>query len=304
MRVALDELAALGAASPDGPAGGDDRTWTGHDPAQVVAVLRDRHQRSMLAQHRLQLRLTRIAHPPAVGDLSRLPRDEVHRLDGMVRTRARLSTVLQSAHHETLTMNPEPAFNTAELKESSQQMRKVSARGGVTRLILGIPASAGDDSAWYSAESRARGARYRELPTMPMKLFVFDRRSAFIVVDPADRSKGYWEITAAQAVSDLIAMFYQHWEMSKPPRMWMPPKGLSPRESAIVVLLADGHTDAAITTRLDLSMRTIAYTVAGLMERYQVTNRFQLGLRLGAEAAQQAAASAAPPPDTPHQPTR
>ncbi|MEV4413712.1 helix-turn-helix transcriptional regulator [Catellatospora sp. NPDC049609] len=59
---------------------------------------------------------------------------------------------------------------------------------------------------------------------------------------------------------------------------------LTPRESAVVVLLAKGYPDAAIAAQLDLSVRTIAYTLSSLMERYGVSTRFQLGLRLGAEA--------------------
>ncbi len=61
---------------------------------------------------------------------------------------------------------------------------------------------------------------------------------------------------------------------------------LTPRERLIVVMLTEGHTDAAIAAKLDLSVRTIAYTLSSLMDRYGVSTRFQLGLRLGAEAVQ------------------
>ncbi|MEU8005078.1 helix-turn-helix transcriptional regulator [Catellatospora sp. NPDC049111] len=71
---------------------------------------------------------------------------------------------------------------------------------------------------------------------------------------------------------------------------------LTPRERSIVALLAAGHTDATIAAQLDLSVRTIAYTLSALMDRYGVTNRFQLGLRLGAESAQ------ADDPDGPAEP--
>ncbi|WP_155388391.1 helix-turn-helix domain-containing protein [Catellatospora paridis] len=60
---------------------------------------------------------------------------------------------------------------------------------------------------------------------------------------------------------------------------------LTPRERMIVVLLAKGYTDAAIAAKLDLSVRTIAYTLSSLMDRFGVSTRFQLGLRLGAEAS-------------------
>jgi DNA-binding CsgD family transcriptional regulator len=61
---------------------------------------------------------------------------------------------------------------------------------------------------------------------------------------------------------------------------------LSERETAIIQLLAAGHTDAATAAQLGLSVRTVAYTLRGLMDRYQVQNRFQLGLVLGAVAAE------------------
>jgi DNA-binding NarL/FixJ family response regulator len=71
---------------------------------------------------------------------------------------------------------------------------------------------------------------------------------------------------------------------------------LSPRERAVVSLLAAGHTDVAAAEQLGLSVRTIAYTVRGLMDRYGVQNRFQLGLVLGAISREE---PDEPPPDAP-----
>jgi DNA-binding NarL/FixJ family response regulator len=56
---------------------------------------------------------------------------------------------------------------------------------------------------------------------------------------------------------------------------------LTPREQAIVSLLAAGHTDASTAHQLGISSRTIAYTLRALMDRYGVQNRFQLGLMIG-----------------------
>jgi DNA-binding CsgD family transcriptional regulator/predicted DNA-binding transcriptional regulator len=60
---------------------------------------------------------------------------------------------------------------------------------------------------------------------------------------------------------------------------------LSPRERAIVELLAQGHTDETAARELDLSRRTVGYALGGLMSRLGVDNRFQLGLALGAMKA-------------------
>ena len=62
---------------------------------------------------------------------------------------------------------------------------------------------------------------------------------------------------------------------------------LTPREQSIVSMLAAGHTDASTAHQLGISSRTIAYTLRGLMDRYGVQNRFQLGLLLGAYAGDQ-----------------
>ena len=42
-------------------------------------------------------------------------------------------------------------------------------------------------------------------------------------------------------------------------------------------------TDATAAAKLNLSVRTVAYAVQNLMERYGVRSRFQLGLVLGLE---------------------
>lgn len=58
---------------------------------------------------------------------------------------------------------------------------------------------------------------------------------------------------------------------------------LTQREKEIISLLADGHTDEAVAARMGISRRSIAYAISGLMQRHDITNRFQLGLLLGAQ---------------------
>ena len=92
-----------------------------------------------------------------------------------------------------------------------------------------------------------------------------------------------------------------HPEHGTRPRPWLPtqtprhhtpapPPGppmiaLTPRERAIVELLAQGHTDETAARELELSRRTVGYALGGLMSRLGVDNRFQLGLALGAMRA-------------------
>jgi DNA-binding CsgD family transcriptional regulator len=57
---------------------------------------------------------------------------------------------------------------------------------------------------------------------------------------------------------------------------------LSDRERRLVELLAEGHTDATAARGLRVSERTVSTSIRKLMDRFDVQNRFQLGLALGA----------------------
>ncbi|GAB3954043.1 hypothetical protein GCM10029976_095490 [Kribbella albertanoniae] len=55
--------------------------------------------------------------------------------------------------------------------------------------------------------------------------------------------------------------------------------GLTPRQHIIAALLGDGCTDEEIADRLTLSVRTVRYEVARLMEALEVKTRFAAGVR-------------------------
>lgn len=57
------------------------------------------------------------------------------------------------------------------------------------------------------------------------------------------------------------------------------PAGLTPRQHVIAALLGDGCTDEEIAERLTLSVRTVRYEVARLMETLEVKTRFAAGVR-------------------------
>ncbi|MFC0032595.1 LuxR C-terminal-related transcriptional regulator [Micromonospora chaiyaphumensis] len=57
---------------------------------------------------------------------------------------------------------------------------------------------------------------------------------------------------------------------------------LSPREAALIDLLAQGHTDATAAQELGISKRSVSNMMRSLMDRLEVDNRFQLGAALGA----------------------
>jgi DNA-binding NarL/FixJ family response regulator len=119
-----------------------------------------------------------------------------------------------------------------------------------------------------------------------MKLMVFDRKVAMFPADPLDIERGYVEVADEEVVAALCALFERLWTQGRDPyRQEVIPIDLSPRESALVGLLALGHTDQTAAAELGLSPRTVAYTLRALMDRVGAQNRFQLALRLGAAGA-------------------
>jgi DNA-binding NarL/FixJ family response regulator len=59
------------------------------------------------------------------------------------------------------------------------------------------------------------------------------------------------------------------------------PVVLDRREHQLLTLLVDGHTDASAARRMNVSPRTVTNMLRGLMDRFGVNNRFQLGVVLG-----------------------
>jgi DNA-binding CsgD family transcriptional regulator len=283
VHTALDELAAAGAAVPD-PPGGRSREgpqWRSRPPRVAVAGLRRRQLARAQARQQITRRLTALA---ALGAGCQTPPDEaglVHPLLGVGRVRARLGELVAAGRHEYLAMQPEPAFTREALRAAAPYNRALLERG-MSVLTLGVPPLADDVTEAHTVELTSRGMQYRELSELPTKLMLIDRRTAIVPLDPADTGKGALEIAAPTPVRGLVEFFLSQWDQSRPPEERMPLiVDLTPRERAIVASLAAGCTDANAAAQLGLSVRTIAYTVRGLMDRYGVQNRFQLGLVLG-----------------------
>jgi DNA-binding CsgD family transcriptional regulator len=279
VRAALDELHGLDAADVvcDAPSA-NARVWEGSPPESVAEGLRQRQAQLAAARRRLERRLSilDIVHGPV--DLR-----TARPICGIAGVRARLAELVAAEREEHLAMNPEPAFSATSARAAAPPSR-AALRRGVTVRTLGVPASEEDRSEAYAPEMFGYGLQYREMPQQPIKLMVMDRTTAFLPLDPAaDFRGGVWEVADQSTVDEVVAFFVRQWSLAGPPadRGWVPPAGLSARERAILAVLSSGATDATAAAKLNLSVRTVAYAVQNLMERYGVRSRFQLGLVLG-----------------------
>ncbi|MDQ7908344.1 helix-turn-helix transcriptional regulator [Phytohabitans sp. ZYX-F-186] len=275
VRVALEELVEAGLVRGEPDAHGVEAgRWNAVAPAAAVQALRRR------ALHRIP-----------TGGPDRRERGPVptRLLPDLRATRERIAGLVAVERVEHLAMNPEQAFTTDTLAIGSAIDADLLGRRVRVRS-LGLPPADGDRSSAYTAEFARLGGEYRLADRVPHKMMIFDRRVALVAVDPLDLERGSWEFTDPGAVESLVTLFARQWSGATDPRRnGVPTVVLTQREKAVVALLADGHTDATAAKHLGMSTRTLTYTLRGLMDRFGVENRFQLGLALGAMRA------AAPP---------
>jgi DNA-binding CsgD family transcriptional regulator len=282
----IDELVAVGAAQPQAHTDRRRRlpTWCPTPTPVLLAQLRRRKPRVVdMAEYARQHRA--IVDGVGLLDGAYPAGLRANQLADRATTRQRIAELTAVTRGEHLSLVPERAFAPDAVAAALPLDRGMLARGVRVRSC-GVPPEDGDASCAAAEELALLGSEYREHAELPLKLIVFDRRVALLPVDPLDLEAGALEIDHPAVVGPLVILFEQLWSTARDPRRGgVPSVVLSPREEAIVALLAEGHTDASAAKYLGLSQRTIAYTLRALMDRMGVDNRFQLGLRLGAMRA-------------------
>jgi len=282
---ALDELTASDACRSDptiraGRPWSETRLWHGHPPTRVLAGLHRRHVEAASATRARRTYASLVELGVELTDANERA-GAVRVLGGSARVRIRLAELVGETRREHLSMHPEPIFDVDTVRAAAPLDHTLVAQGR-TVLTLGVPATVGDTTAAHTLQLTARGMEHRELPSLPIKLIVVDRRVAVLPLDPHDIGQGALEVRDPPAIEELVARFLSLWATAgtskNGPTMSIE---LTPRERAIVSLLAAGHTDSSASACLGLSRRTVVYAVQGLMERCGVQNRFQLGLVLG-----------------------
>jgi DNA-binding CsgD family transcriptional regulator len=295
VEAALAELRAFGAAMSviDGRRGRRPApVWTARPPADVVTMLRSRRLRPVDPQAQARAHYRAVASlADRAGAASRLLAgpgptagllgEGVRYLATRAAARNRLVELMAVERREHLAINTEQAFDAESARAAAPVHQQISRRG-VGLRVIGLPPADRDLHVGAVLLEQPR-CRYRETPRPPLKLVVVDHRVAFFPADPRDLDRGYLEVSQPGVVRALVMLFEHHWFDAVDPRdHGVREVALSARERDLIGLLADGHTDASAAARLRISMRSVTKIVRGLMDRFGVDNRFQLGLALGA----------------------
>ena len=285
---ALDELLASDAVrvlrrQPSRPRTADSDRWCALAPTDVIHTLRRRRLRvvdpwELARQHLATVSGLDLASPPR-----RRNGEQIRLLRGIDLIRDRITELADLERQEHLSMSPEQAISAPAVVAAAPLDKALLRRGGRLR-ILGVPPADGDATGGHRAELAELGAEQRIADSLPLKVMIFDRTVAMLPLDLLAPGHGVLEVHEPGLVRSLIALIGQHWSAARDPQQpARPPVRLSPRQIALIELMAAGHTDGAIARRLKISQRTIGYTMRGLMDRLHAENRFQLGLALSSQ---------------------
>jgi len=133
----------------------------------------------------------------------------------------------------------------------------------------------------------AAGEQARTLPTLPVKLVVYDRAHAAVQLDdPADGPATVMFVHQSALVAGFVQLFELLWDRAVP----VPPSVEAVAEGAdderpadcddvLVALLAAGFKDESIARNLGISCSTVTRRMARLMELSGTSTRFQLGMQ-------------------------
>jgi hypothetical protein len=197
----------------------------------------------------------------------------------------RVQQLGQAARTEILGFDRPPYYSTdtSNPGEIAGLARGVTYRGVYAHEALDLPGRMDHIRAMMR-----RGEQARVFSPLPLKLFIFDRHTAFLPVRPLDPELAEGAmLVRTSALLDALHMFFELvWARAAPIALGpSQPIGADRQADApvddLIPLLAAGLTDEAAARQLGISRRTLQRRIQALMETLDARSRFQAGYQVG-----------------------
>ncbi|MEU6232108.1 helix-turn-helix domain-containing protein [Kitasatospora sp. NPDC047058] len=191
----------------------------------------------------------------------------------------RIETIEAAAESEVLRFDS-PPYHTHGTANPTQ-IEKL--RQGVEYRVV-YSRSAVQNAAYYAANIKpciAAGEQARILPTVPVKLTIFDGRLAIVSMSfvEAEVNDSLLLVRPSSLLSALTGLFEASWRAALPMHLsGRVPPALTPIHRRIIELLATGVTDDTIAELLGVSRRTLSRHLEQLNSRAGSVTRFQMAL--------------------------
>jgi DNA-binding CsgD family transcriptional regulator len=133
----------------------------------------------------------------------------------------------------------------------------------------------------YISWIKAYGAKVRTLPSIPLRMIIFDGESVALPLDPENNRAGVVVHHSADVVNLATTFFEQCWRHANEIYGEEPDSDteLTAQEAELLQLLVQGATDEQAGRKLGVSLRTVRRMAAKLSERAGASGRFELGVR-------------------------
>lgn len=247
------------------------------DPDIAVHALVHRRQRELES---VTSQILGLAADYRVGASGDAPNRAVEVVIGRDRVARRTSDLGATVEAELLVFDTPPysADLDGEVRRELVRLRRgVAIRAIYSAAALRTPERLG------SVRTLVRhGEQARVLPSVPLKLAIFDRRTAVVpLISTAEATASVALVHESGLLDALVALFDTMWATA--PRLDAPPAVESERsaDAELLSLLASGVKDEAIARQLGVSVRTARRRITELMARLNATSRFQAGLEAG-----------------------
>ncbi|MGW0854322.1 helix-turn-helix transcriptional regulator [Streptomyces sp. NPDC002690] len=204
----------------------------------------------------------------------------VQRLKGIDAVRTRIEELACRSTEEIVSFNPgmyeEQALEAGRSTDRAALERGVVLRGLYLDSVRNHPPMR-VHARWLTDS----GAEVRTTPVLPLALLIFDRQTALLPVDPADRGAGALVVTGSGVLCALLTLFERYWEEATlfgEIRQEIAGDELNSGDRELLRLLGKGMTDEAVGRQLGVSQRTVRRRIFDLTDQLGAGSRFQMGV--------------------------
>lgn len=206
------------------------------------------------------------------------PAGNVRLLNSVEEVRGLLAST--PARRETLSLVPAGAMKL-DILTSSWQADVAMLRRGVTIKVVYHSESARHPALMrYLTEFSQEGAEVRIRPELHERVIIIDRQLAVVAAGPGRAGGSALVVEQAVLVKPLVDQFHELWRNALT-------IGVDREEMSHELMLQTlrtlqrGLTDEASAKHLGVSVRTLRRRIAALMKIFEVSTRFELGVRAG-----------------------
>jgi DNA-binding CsgD family transcriptional regulator/sugar-specific transcriptional regulator TrmB len=255
-------------------------------PEVGLQLLLERRQAELLERQQ-RLAASRAAVSELLADYTAAGSGGVHeateRLDGIDAIQSRLEELAQRATSVCHSFMPGGAQSPQSLA-ASKPLDEQMLRCGLEVLTVYLTSMRNDPATLgYARWLTELGGKVRTVPTLPLRMVLFDREIALVPIDIDDTRRGAVQLTAPAVIAALVALFEQIWHSAIPlgDEAERASEELTLQERELIRLLSQGVTDEVAARQLGISLRTERRMMAAIMRRLGARSRFEAGMLAG-----------------------